>query len=73
MQPYQSSDYLTGGRRMGGDRREYAYACCIPERRSGMDRRGGKDRRQQSRITSMLVDADETASTVPKRSVTVMD
>jgi len=68
MQPYQSSDHLTGGRRMDGDRRGYSYACCIPERRSGNDRRSGKDRRHQSRITSMLVSADETAVTVPYRS-----
>ena len=68
MQPNQCSDQLTGGRRMGGDRREYSYACCLPEKRSGMDRRSGKDRRQQSRITSMLVNADETALTVPIRS-----
>jgi hypothetical protein len=68
MQPNQCSDQLTGGRRMGGDRREYSYACCLPEQRSGMDRRSGKDRRQQSRITSILVNADETASTVPIRS-----
>ena len=68
MQPNECSDQLTGGRRMGGDRREYSYACCLPEQRSGMDRRSGKDRRQQSRITSMLVNADETALTVPIRS-----
>ena len=68
MQPNQCSDQLTGGRRMGSDRREYSYACCLPEQRSGMDRRSGKDRRQQSRITSILVNADETASTVPIRS-----
>ena len=68
MQPNQCSDQLTGGRRMGGDRREYSYACCLPEQRSGMDRRSGKDRRQQSRITSILVNADETALTVPIRS-----
>lgn len=68
MQPNQSSDHLTGGRRMGGDRREYSYACCLPERRSGLERRSGKDRRQQSRITSMMVDADETVIVLPNRS-----
>lgn len=74
MQPIdECSDLLTGGRRMGGERREYAYACCIPERRSGKDRRSGRDRRQQSRITSMMVNADETATTVPRRSSTAMD
>jgi hypothetical protein len=58
---------------MGGDRREYAYACCIPERRSGKERRSGIDRRQQSRITSMMVNADEAATTVPRRFLTAMD
>ena len=68
MQPNQCSDHLTGGRRMGSDRREYSYACCLPERRSGMERRSGRDRRQQSRITSMMVNADETVTTAPNRS-----
>jgi hypothetical protein len=65
MQPNQSNDHMTGGRRMGGDRRGYSYACCIPERRSGQDRRSGEDRRQQSRITAILVSAAETAVTMP--------
>jgi hypothetical protein len=34
-----------GGRRSGGDRRKYSYTLYIPERRSGEDRRDGKDRR----------------------------
>jgi hypothetical protein len=38
-----------------------------------MDRRSGKDRRQQSRISSMMVNADETATTLPRRSLTAMD
>jgi hypothetical protein len=67
MQPNQCSDHLTGGRRTGGDRREYAYACCLPERRSGMDRRSGKDRRQQMRITVLPVHTDETADAVANR------
>jgi hypothetical protein len=50
MQPDQYSDHLTGGRRMGGDRRAYSYACCLPERRSGIERRCGKDRRRNSRM-----------------------
>jgi hypothetical protein len=61
MQPYQSSDHQTGGRRMGGERRDYSYASCIPERRGGLDRRSGKDRRRQSRMTSILVSGDESA------------
>jgi len=35
-----------GGRRSGGDRRNYSYTLHIPERRSGEDRRNGSDRRQ---------------------------
>ena len=35
-----------GGRRSGGDRRNYSYTLHIPERRSGNDRRSGTDRRK---------------------------
>jgi len=35
-----------GGRRSGGDRRNYSYTLHIPERRSGQDRRNGIDRRK---------------------------
>ena len=38
-----------GGRRTGGDRRVFAYAMHIPERRSGVDRRDGTDRRSDKR------------------------
>ena len=38
-----SLDY--GGRRSGGDRRNYSYTLHIPERRDGKDRRSGEDRR----------------------------
>ena len=68
MQQHKSSDHLCGGRRMGRDRREYSYACCIPERRSGSERRSGKDRRQTSRVFSMMVKADKDATSVPVRS-----
>jgi len=34
-----------GGRRIGVDRRQFAYAGHIPERRRGFDRRSGTDRR----------------------------
>lgn len=34
-----------GGRRSGFDRRQFAYAVHIPERRIGKDRRIGGDRR----------------------------
>lgn len=68
MQHSQCSDHLTGGRRMGGDRRGYVYACCIPERRSGMDRRSETDRRRQCRVTAMMmVAADETGIIMPIR------
>ena len=53
MQPNPCSNFLTGGRRMGRDRREYAYALCIPERRSGIERRSGKDRRHPDRMFSV--------------------
>ena len=35
-----------GGRRSGGERRNYSYTLHIPERRSGNDRRNGIDRRK---------------------------
>jgi hypothetical protein len=38
-----------GGRRSGGDRRIYSYTMHFPERRSGNDRRKGKDRRRTPR------------------------
>ena len=38
-----------GGRRSGGDRRNYSYTLHIPERRHGNDRRSGEDRRKISR------------------------
>jgi hypothetical protein len=38
-----------GGRRSGGDRRNYSYTLHIPERRNGKDRRSGGDRRKFSR------------------------
>lgn len=62
MQPDQCNHTLTGGRRMGRDRREYSYAFCIPERRSG------RDRRQPDRILSMQVPVDPKAAAHGKRS-----
>ena len=53
---------------MGRDRRAYAYACCIPERRSGLERRSGKDRRRSGRIYSMMVPADKDPGDIPVRS-----
>ncbi len=62
MQPLQHSGHLTGGRRKGRDRRFYTYACCIPERRSG------KDRRRSGWIYSMMVPADKDPGARPERS-----
>jgi hypothetical protein len=39
-----------GGRRSGGDRRNYSYTLHIPERRSGQERRCGRDRRKKPRF-----------------------
>ena len=38
------------GRRRGIERRQYSYTIYIPERRSGLDRRSGEDRRRHPRI-----------------------
>ncbi len=73
MQHLKCSDHQTGGRRMGGDRRSFSYECCIPERRSGVERRSGKDRRHQSRITAMMVVADDSDPIGMKRSGSRMD
>jgi hypothetical protein len=40
-----------GGRRLGIERRSFSYTCYIPERRSGMERRNGGDRRKIQRLT----------------------
>lgn len=45
-----------GGRRSGADRRQFSYTFHIPERRSGMERRAGKDRRKEPRYGSVLID-----------------
>jgi len=39
-----------GGRRCGGDRRNYSYTVHIPERRTGEERRSGEDRRKGPRL-----------------------
>ena len=46
-----SSD--NGGRRTGGDRRNYSYTLHIPERRKGKDRRTSDDRRKLPRTRSL--------------------
>ena len=45
-----------GGRRSGGDRRNYSYTLHIPERRSGDDRRSGTDRRKFPRAKEVAQD-----------------
>jgi hypothetical protein len=40
-----------GGRRSGMDRRRFSYSAHIPERRQGLDRRSGRDRRRLMSIT----------------------
>jgi hypothetical protein len=50
----QTYDHLTGGRRMGYDRRSFNYSWHIPERRSGVDRRCGMDRRKAFRTYAMM-------------------
>lgn len=51
-----NSDYIEkfnygafSGRRTVEDRRQFTYSFHIPERRCGIDRRSGKDRRKVSR------------------------
>jgi len=43
-----------GGRRSGGDRRNYSYTLHIPERRNGEDRRNGSDRRKFFRAKEVV-------------------
>ena len=45
-----------GGRRSGGDRRNYSYTLHIPERRNGRDRRNGTDRRKFPRAKEVAQD-----------------
>ena len=39
-----------GGRRVTGERRRISYTIHVPERRTGIDRRSGKDRRRLPRF-----------------------
>jgi len=43
-----------GGRRLGFDRRSYCYSAFMPERRTGIDRRSGMDRRKTIRLKTIL-------------------
>ncbi len=42
----------SSNRRMGIDRREFSYSFCIPERRSGQDRRQENERRKGGYINT---------------------
>jgi hypothetical protein len=56
---YKTANLLdNGGRRLGVERRQISYSDHIPERRSGIDRRRGKDRR---RCGKNVKGADERA------------
>ena len=43
--------YDNGGRRLGIEGRQFSYNAYTPERRSGNDRRSGKDMRRKSRTS----------------------
>jgi len=43
------------GRRSGADRRHFDYTFYIPERRSGIERRSGKDRRKIIRTSASML------------------
>jgi hypothetical protein len=48
--PYKKFALIdNGGRRTGGDRRNYSYSIHLPERRARNDRRSGIDRRRYPR------------------------
>jgi len=49
MTAYQLPD--SGGRRFDEDRRQFSYNHHIPERRSGINRRSGLDRRLEARMS----------------------
>jgi hypothetical protein len=51
-----------GGRRSGFDRRQFAYAVHIPERRNGDDRRIGGDRRLPRDLVSAVQPDPQGAS-----------
>jgi len=46
---YRQILFDNGGRRSRTDRRRFSYAVHIPERRTGIDRRKGSERRSQQR------------------------
>ena len=46
----EAKQWDNGGRRSGIDRRQFTYASHVPERRSGQERRCGRDRRKGPRL-----------------------
>lgn len=62
MQHQNDREWWIGGRRMGLDRREYAYFCHIPERRRSGERRCGEERRWPGRLFSRSAPADKAAA-----------
>jgi len=52
----ENSKHDNGGRRSGGDRREFTYSDHTPERRSSKDRRSGFDRRIKLFIDKITID-----------------
>jgi hypothetical protein len=48
-----------GRRRSGIERRQFSYNGHIPERRSGMDRRSGNDRRRKSRTNERIQESKD--------------
>lgn len=50
-----------GGRRKKTDRRQFKYTFHVPERRSGMDRRDGEDRREKDRNSGGAFDMNSNS------------
>ena len=53
-----------GGRRQNGDRRCSNYIICIPDKRSGKDRRCGLDRRNARRGSKNLIISEREVRTL---------
>jgi len=72
MQPGDENVTLveTLGRRSGVDRRTFSYTCYIPERRKGMDRRSGRDRRKSKRL-SVIAEIEVSRPSDPQETVSL--
>jgi hypothetical protein len=60
---------VNGGRRCGGDRRNYSYSLHFPERRRGNERRGIVDRRKTSRIKIVRIRCFRNGNASPEAIV----